>query len=948
MQRCPVCDQQMPDRAAFCMYCGAPLSSPAKLSPGLPQTFPGGRESRDLSGVPHTASAGSRESRLISVKQPIYKFPSLPAAPRVIAPGGLPRAAAFVGRRAMLIDLMAKLRMGENVGIFALAGMGGIGKTALAAEAAARLANDDQMFPGGAAWIACDGLTGEAGLAELWNRVARALGMDQVATLTDQMARRAALTNALSRRERLLLALDNLEPTLDAETALSALAVPGATVLLVTGREKIEPPQLTEIIELPPLEVPDACALFVQRLHQTDQGRPTPADELDVPRLLALMGGLPLVIELTAAYAGVMGFSLEAVRQEIEHDGLFQSPQADRYEGPIPVLQPWGWYQKTPQRSIDFAPGVAAFQDSMSQVAQRVLRLCCARTWQKLTPRQQRLFASLALLAGSSFPRRAVLALAQATPEEGDPLAGQAGPAKELAVLIAYALVEPLPGERLRLHPLLRAYAAERLARMPGAQQERLGKVMLTYWSAFAEAHPGDEGIDALEAEAEGLLGALAWAHDHARHRDLLALADAIGTAWDARARREEELRIYTWAVQAAQALKKPIWQRWAAHQLATTQRELGQLAEAYAGYEQALTLAKQLGDLAAERVETHALAALYRQAGRRAESRAGYERALALARQLGDLAAEREEVHGLAVLDMQIGRRVEARRAYERALSLAKQLDNPAAERVEVHELAVLDWQTGQLAEARAGYERALILAKQLGDLAAEREEVHGLAVLDWQTGQLAEARARYERALDLAKQLGDLVAEREEVHGLAVLDAQEGRSLEARAGYEQALTLAKQLGDLAAERLETHALAILDAEAGRLAAARTGLERALALAQQLGDQAAEASELRSLGSLIGQRGEIEQGRELIEKSLAICELLGDIHGMGDCHQFLAWLARDQGNNAQAVAHYREALRCYEKVQSPSAEGVRTALQRSEVRMFPIYKIRAGGKNAS
>ncbi|GEM_PF-2016359 len=914
MQRCPVCDQQMPDRAAFCMYCGTPLSSSVKPAPGTQQTFPGGRESRDLTGVPHTASAGSRESRLISVKQPIYKFPTLPAAPRVIAPGGLPRAASFVGRRTILIDLIAKLRAGENVGIFALAGMGGIGKTALAAEVAARLANDDQLFPGGAAWIACDGLTGEAGLAELWIRVARALGMDQVATLTDRTARRAALTKALSRRERLLLVLDNLEPMLDAETALSALAVPGATVLLVTGREKIEPPQLTEIIDLPPLEVPDACALFVQRLHQTDQGRPTPADELDVPRLLALMGGLPLVIELTAAYAGVMGFSLEAVRQEIEADGL----------------------------------GIDAFQDYTPQAAQRALRLCCARAWQKLTPRQQRLFASLALLTGGSFPRRAALALAQATPEEGDPPAGHAGPAKELAVLIAYALVEPLPGERLRLHPLLRAYAAERLARMPGAQQERLGKVMLTYWSAFAEAHPGDEGIDVLEAEAEGLLGALAWAHDHARHRDLLALADAIGTAWDARARREEELRIYTWAVQAAQALKKPIWQRWAAHQLATTQRELGQLAEAYAGYEQALTLAKQLGDLAAERVETHALAALYRQAGRRTEARAGYERALALARQLGDLAAEREEVHGLAVLDMQIGRRVEARRAYERALSLAKQLDNPAAERVEVHELAVLDWQTGRLAEARAGYERALILAKQLGDLAAEREEVHGLAVLDWQTGQLEQARSGYERALDLARHLGDLAAEREEVHGLAVLDAQEGRSIEARSGYEQALDLAKQLGDLAAERLETHALAIWDAGAGRLVAARAGLERALALAQQLGDQAAEASELRSLGSLIGQRGEVERGRELIEKSLAISELLGDIHGMGDCHQFLAWLARDQGNNAQAVAHYREALRCYEKVQSPSAEGVRTALQRSEVRMFPIYKIPAGGKNAS
>ena len=77
------------------------------------------------------------------------------------------------------------------MGVFAVEGIGGVGKTALAAEIVARLAEGQDAFPGGAAWIACEGLEGEAGLADLWTRVARALGREQVAALPDPQARRA-------------------------------------------------------------------------------------------------------------------------------------------------------------------------------------------------------------------------------------------------------------------------------------------------------------------------------------------------------------------------------------------------------------------------------------------------------------------------------------------------------------------------------------------------------------------------------------------------------------------------------------------------------------------------------------------------------------------------------------------------------------------------------------
>ena len=77
-------------------------------------------------------------------------------APRFLPP----RAAGFVGRAPELVTLTQTLLTGQDTGLTALvSGMGGVGKSALAAEAVHRLAQDPTAFPAGMAWVRCDGRT---------------------------------------------------------------------------------------------------------------------------------------------------------------------------------------------------------------------------------------------------------------------------------------------------------------------------------------------------------------------------------------------------------------------------------------------------------------------------------------------------------------------------------------------------------------------------------------------------------------------------------------------------------------------------------------------------------------------------------------------------------------------------------------------------------------------
>jgi tetratricopeptide (TPR) repeat protein len=421
-----------------------------------------------------------------------------PMLSQVIVPVGLPRSAMLVGRDFELIKLMTRLRTGQTSSVSALNGMGGVGKTALAAEAVAQLFQDRKAFPGGAVWIFCEGLAGPRGLSEIWRRIALTMQLEQIIGITDPDIQRIALANTLTQVPRLLLALDNVEPQLDAEVLLNTLTVPGHTALLLTARQAITPEKVTSIM-LSPLSILDAVQLFIQRLKQVDENRPVKNDNMWIPQIIAILGGLPLAIELVAAYAGGQRLPLTQILFELEQDKL-----------------------EAPSLNFD---------------AKRALRSRFKRSWAVLSPQEQRLFAGLALMKGTSFPREIAITLAIAATSDDrkkPPLSRFIDAAlafaatrgndeaihkqnerekmyKQPAELLAkkavsklntYALVEPLANGYMRLHPLLREYAAERLRELPSDIYERLDDATTEFWLEFSRQHPSYIGLTGVEADS--------------------------------------------------------------------------------------------------------------------------------------------------------------------------------------------------------------------------------------------------------------------------------------------------------------------------------------------------------------------------------------------------------------------------------------------------------------
>jgi predicted ATPase len=218
-------------------------------------------------------------------------------------PGNLrPPTTSFVGREAELAELEAALKAHRMV---TLTGVGGVGKTRLALEVAARSATD---FPDGVFVIELAAVGDPAAVPEA---VAAVLGIVQQAgmSLADSVAA------ALEGRSRLLV-FDNCEHVLDAAAdMIDAILARSATVkILATSREGLRVAD-EQLWPVPSLDVNSSAAtLFIERAHAV--ARAISFDDEAVVEICRRLEGIPLAIELAASR--VVSMTVTELRERLD------------------------------------------------------------------------------------------------------------------------------------------------------------------------------------------------------------------------------------------------------------------------------------------------------------------------------------------------------------------------------------------------------------------------------------------------------------------------------------------------------------------------------------------------------------------------------------------------------------------------------------------------------
>ena len=342
-----------------------------------------------------------------------------------------PRNRDFVGRDGDLSRLHASLSSAPSgpIGIrpAGLTGMGGIGKTQLAVEYVYRHKDD---YPDGIFWIDAAGSLTD-GFARLASDTR--LHWAEHDRPRDEQIRSAFA--ALNDRPNALVVLDNL--TNPATIAVPVL--PGCTpedlrchVLFTTRRHDLGRFTGVEVTVLP--ETP-ALRLLLRHPSRQAALHPSHPDHEQRRAVARMLGRLPLALELAGAYLGKFSgdVSLEGYREGLKLDGLLSKLDADAAE---------------------------LSEADLRRVHDPAVAVAIGEQWKALAEDSARLLLRVASL----FPESAALPLVRLGLLSG--LGDEARPGRPSPLrravkqLDSSCLIERLEDDHVRLHPLIREFAA--------------------------------------------------------------------------------------------------------------------------------------------------------------------------------------------------------------------------------------------------------------------------------------------------------------------------------------------------------------------------------------------------------------------------------------------------------------------------------------------------------
>jgi tetratricopeptide (TPR) repeat protein/transcriptional regulator with XRE-family HTH domain len=733
----------------------------------------------------------------------------------------LPRdIASFTGRQAELARMLEALATtaggGGVVGIHAIDGMAGVGKTTFAVHAAHQLAG---TFPDGQFFLPLHAHTPGRQPVEPADALASLLLTAGVAAahIPPGVETRAARWRDQVAGKKILLVLDDAAGH---EQVTPLLPGTAGSLVLVTSRRRLAALPDTAVISLDTLPPAEAALLLVRLAARP--GLQT--DDEAAGEITRLCGYLPLAIGMLAS--------------QLRHHPTWIAGQ--------------------------LAEALTAARDRLALMHAENLSVAAAfdLSYADLSPGPQRLFRRLGLIPGPGFDAHAVASL------DGTSLDAAR---QQLADLYEQHLItEPAP-DRYQLHDLLREHARALAAADDPAESDAATGRLLDYYLHTAAAggvhfrswartyrhppagrSPGDgPGLSELgratawlEVERPNLHAAVDYAAATGRSVHAVQIPAAMSGFLTARGLWDESRALHQTALAAAQESGDRGGQAIAQGELgvlgwlagdfpeatsrladsAALYSEIGDLPDqsyiltligymhrltgdcpaAFAAYQQALELARRAGDALAEAEVLVNLGETQHLTGDYQAATASQERTLRLYREAGDQHGEAMALNDLGTIYQETGEYSLSAVTQRQALGLFRDLGDRLGQAIALNDLGIVQRETEDYHAAESSHQQALAVFRDFGHRLGQAEALNRLGDLSTRTSATGQARDRHTRALDIAQDIGVPLEEAHALEGLGHSHLQDGNPGQAAAYLRQALLIYQRIGAHAAQRVQ------------------------------------------------------------------------------------------------------------------------------------------------
>ena len=811
--------------------------------------------------------------------------------------------ASFTGRREGLTRLLgpgsqAAETGGRVLGIHAIDGMAGIGKTALAVHAAHRLA---PRYPDGQIFLHLHGHTPGQRPVDPADALATLLltaGVPPGQIPDDLAARTASWRDWVGARKLLLL----LDDAVSSEQVRPLIPGSPQALVMITSRRRLT--ALDEVVSMSLDTMPpdEATELFTRLAARPGL---TPSDP-GVAEAVRLCGYLPLAIRLTAA--------------QLAHHA--------------------SWTLN------ELVADLASTRDRIAAMRAESESVTSAfdLSYHDLTSDQQLLFRRLGLHPGSDFDAYIGAALSGL-----DLRATQ----RLLDDLYNHHLVDEPGRGRYRMHDLLREQARTLAAQDGAAENEAAIDRLLTYF-LHAAINAAGHIAGRMPAQAPPPVAhPPAWSPTFSAATESLAWLRAertnLHSAVDTAVSRIPQVAIYLPIVltpflrgqgfweqaialnRSAEAVARTVndrsgealalWSRSSIHRVS------GEYPAAIACLEQAIGLHRGLGDRLGEASDLYELGLLRRLAYDYAADEATQTEARRIYRELGNSLGEANTFHEMGIAKWLMGDLSGSLESQLRARDLYRESGNSNGLAAAYGEIALVNNSAGNYPVAATNVASSLSMHREVGNRYSEAYSLMFLGTSQYLTGDNAAAAETLLHVVDLDRELGNRYAMAFALRELGVVRLRQGDYEQARTILVQAVVIHHEFGNRYGEGYALASLGRAQIGLGDLDAAEESLAEALRIHQEFGHRLGKADALLGVGQLFMHRRSYGDARSRYSEALDIVREIGAQLEQGQALAGLAACSAAEGNSAAAIESWREALAVFRRIGAPEIAAVEAEL---------------------
>jgi tetratricopeptide (TPR) repeat protein len=278
---------------------------------------------------------------------------------------------------------------------------------------------------------------------------------------------------------------------------------------------------------------------------------------------------------------------------------------------------------------------------------------------------------------------------------------------------------------------------------------------------------------------------------------------------------------------------------------LARSEKELGEIEQAQQHYQQALELCPATEETEKAAI-IHNLAMTYANTEKIEEAIALFHQSLQIKESIGNVQGKAATLNNLGYIYANTGKIEEAIALFQQSLQIEESIGDVQGKAVTLHQLAGIYANTGKIEEAIALYHQSLQLQESIGNVQGQAATLHQLAIIYTNTGKIEDAIALYQQSLEITESIGDVQGQAATLHQLAGIYANTGKIEEAIALFQQSLQIEESIGNVQGQAATLCWLGYIAKQQGDFVTALDYLQQSLEIFQRI--QSPDAETVREI----------------------------------------------------------------------------------------------------